>query len=69
MRRADLLKRTLSLDVLACPRCGGRMEAIAEITEPEVIGKILRAMGLPDTPPRASPARPPPQLAFDFAQN
>jgi hypothetical protein len=33
-----------------------------------VVGKILRSMGLPDVAPRASPARPPPQLDFDFDQ-
>ena len=68
MRRVDLLKRTMGIDALECPRCRGRMTVIAEIAEPDDIGKILRAMGLPDVPPRASPARPPPQLAFDFTQ-
>jgi hypothetical protein len=68
MRRADLLKRTLGVDVLECPRCRGRMEPIAEILEPGAVAKILRSMGLPDSPPRVSPARPPPQMDFDFAQ-
>jgi hypothetical protein len=68
MRRADLLKRTMGLDVLACPRCGGRFEPIAEILEPGAVGKILRAMGLPDTPPRLAPARSPPESDFDFGQ-
>ncbi|HLG42064.1 MAG TPA: transposase, partial [Planctomycetota bacterium] len=68
MRWADLLKRTLGIDVLSCPRCGGRMEAIAEITDPEVVGKVLRAMGLSVEAPRASSARPPPQGEFDFDQ-
>jgi hypothetical protein len=27
------------------------MKPIAEIVEPEEVGKILRAMGLPDPPP------------------
>jgi hypothetical protein len=68
MRRADLIKRTMGLDALECPRCRGRLEPIAEILEPGAVGKILRAMGLPDAPPLASPARPPPQLDFDFDQ-
>jgi hypothetical protein len=68
MRRADLLKRTLGVDVLECPRCGGRMEPIAEIIDREAVGKILRAMGLPDSPPRAAPARSPPQGDLDFVQ-
>jgi hypothetical protein len=68
MRRADLLKRTMGLDALACPRCGGRMEPIAEILESGAVAKILRSMGLPDTPPRLSPARSPPESDFDFGQ-
>jgi hypothetical protein len=68
MRRADLLKRTLGVYVLACPRCRGRMEPIAEILEPGAVGKILRSMGLPDVPRLVAPARPPPLLDFDFAQ-
>jgi len=46
MRRADLLKRTLGVDVLECPRCGGRMEPIAEITEPEAVGNPSTALGI-----------------------
>jgi hypothetical protein len=68
MRRADLLKRTMGLDVLACPRCGGRLEPIAEILEPGAVAKILRSMGLPASPPRVSPARPPPQSNLELAQ-
>jgi len=45
-----------------------RVEPIAEVLEPEVVGKILRAMGLPDTPPRLAPARSPPEQDFDFDQ-
>ncbi len=65
---AKLLKRSFGFDVLSCPKCGGRMKVIATIDEPEVIRKILRAMGLPAEAPRAEPARPPPQLEFDFDQ-
>jgi hypothetical protein len=68
MRRADLIKRTMGLDALECPRCRGRLEPIAEILEPGAVGKILRSMGLPDAPPRLTPARSPPQQDFDFAQ-
>jgi hypothetical protein len=45
------------------------MKVIATIDEPETIRKILRAMGLPTEAPRASPARPPPQLRFEFDQD
>jgi hypothetical protein len=68
MRRADLLQRTMGLVVLACPRCGGRLEPIAEILEPGAVAKILRSMGLPDTLPHLSPARSPPEADFDFGQ-
>ncbi len=65
---AELLMRSLDLDVLACPRCGGRMKVIACIDEPEVIGKVLRAMGLSAAAPLVAPARPPPQARFEFDQ-
>ena len=67
MRTAALLQPTMGLDVMACPRCGGRLEPIAEILEPGAVAKILRSMGLPDTPPLLSPARSPPEQDFDFA--
>ena len=65
---ATLLRRTFGLDVLACPRCGGRMRVIALITEAGAIRKILHAMKLPPEIPRPLPSRAPPQGEFDFAQ-
>lgn len=57
---AELLMRTFGLDVLACPRCEGRMRLLAMVTEPRAIARFLRALGEPtDVPPRA-PARGPP---------
>jgi hypothetical protein len=38
---AALLKRSFKIDVLSCPRCGGRMKVIATIDDPGVIRKIL----------------------------
>ena len=35
---ASLMARTFGLDVLACPRCGGRLRLIALIEEPVVNG-------------------------------
>ena len=58
----------MGLDALECPRCRGHLEPIAEILEPGAVAKILRSMGLPDTPPLVAPARPPPLLDFDFGQ-
>ena len=59
-RWAALMRRSLGLDVLACPRCGGRLTLIALIEDPAVIARILRHLGLPTAMPEAQPARAPP---------
>jgi len=59
-RWADLLRGTFEFDVLACPRCGGRLRLIALIEAAAVIGRILRHLGLPTD---LRPARAPPLLA------
>ena len=57
---AELMQRSFGFDVLACPRCGGRLELIALIEHPPVIRRILGHLGLPTEVPAARPARPPP---------
>jgi len=57
---AELMTRAFGVDVLTCPRCGGRMKLIATITDPAVIRAILDHLRLPSVPPRPHPARPPP---------
>jgi hypothetical protein len=57
---ADLMRRAFELDVLACPRCGGRMRLIATIEDPRVIRRILTHLGLPTEGPDPCPSRPPP---------
>jgi hypothetical protein len=57
---ADLMRRVFDVDVLACPRCGGRMAVIATIEAGDVVRKILHHLGLPAEPPSPLPARPPP---------
>ena len=57
---ANLMRRAFDLDVLACPRCGGRMSLIATIDDPRVIRKILSHLGLPTEVPQPRPFRPPP---------
>ena len=48
---ATLMKRSMGLDVLACPKCHhGRMRPIADITEREVIDKIMTHLRLPLVP-------------------
>jgi hypothetical protein len=60
---ASLMARTFGIDVLACPRCGGRLRLIALIEEAAVIERILRHLGLPTETPAPRPARAPPRLA------
>ena len=59
---AALMRRTFGFDVLACPRCGGRLRLIALIEEAAVIDRILRHLGLPTETPAPRPARAPPLL-------
>jgi hypothetical protein len=54
------MRRTFGFEVLACPRCGGRLRLIALIEEAAVIVRILRHRGLPTDLPAARPARGPP---------
>jgi len=53
---ADLMRRAFEIDVLACPRCGGRMQLIATIEDPSVIRKILAHLGFAHRGPAAAPA-------------
>jgi hypothetical protein len=61
---AELMRRTFGVDVLACPRCGGRLRLVALIEQASVIQRILRHLGFPTHVPEARPARAPPR-AFD----
>jgi hypothetical protein len=53
---AQLMMRVYELDVLACPRCGGRMRILCAINSPTAIQKILACLGLPTRPPPIAPA-------------
>ena len=57
---AELMQRSFGFDVLACPRCRGRLELIALIEDAAVIRRILHHLGLPTDVPAPRPARPPP---------
>jgi hypothetical protein len=66
---AQLLRRVLHVDALLCPRCSRpgqsvAMVVLAFLTDPEVVGKILRHLGLPTCAPALVPAgsAPSPQL-------
>ena len=56
----ELLKRTFGFDVLACPRCEGRMRLLAMVTDPRSVARYLRALGEPTEAPARTPARGPP---------
>ena len=49
-------------DVLARPRCGGRLRLIALIEQGSVIARVLGHLGLPTEIPPPSPARAPPAI-------
>ena len=46
-RWADLMRRAFEVDVLACPRCGGRLRLVALLEAGTVTARILRHLGLP----------------------
>jgi hypothetical protein len=58
---AELMRRTFGLDVLACPRCGGRLRLVALIDQASVVQPILRHLGLPTEVPEPRPARASPR--------
>ena len=53
---AGLLRRVFAVDVLECPRCGGRMRLLAAIQPPDVTQAILDCLGLPSRAPPTVPA-------------
>jgi hypothetical protein len=61
------MRRSFGLDVLDCPRCGGRLRLIALIEDSSVIERLLRHLGLPTEIPEAGPARAPPLPLDGFA--
>ncbi len=57
---AALMRRVLDLDVLACPRCGGRLRVIAPVQDPLAVQAILahRARSAAPAPPGPAPPAP-----------
>ena len=43
---AALMRRAFDIDVLACPRCGGRMRLIGTVEDPDAIRAILAALAV-----------------------
>ncbi len=57
------MQRAFAIDVLACPRCGGRLRLIATIHDPAVIRRILTHLGLSRSGQSPGPAPPEPRAA------
>ena len=55
---AALMQRAFGLDVLLCPRCGGRLRLIATIADPAVVERILVHLSLGPAPKPPGPAPP-----------
>jgi hypothetical protein len=58
---AELMRRAFGIDVLECPRCGGRPKLLAAVMSPAAVRAILASMGLPTEAPELRPARAPPE--------
>ena len=56
------MRRAFDLDVLACPRCGGRLRLLGTIENPVAIRAILGALAVSaeplDRPPPAATLEP-----------
>ena len=57
---ADLLRRIYDVDALRCPRCEGRLQFIAVVTERASIRRVLEHLG-------ESATGPPPERAVAWA--
>lgn len=55
------MRRTFGIDVLDCPRCGGRLRLLALIEHAHIVERLLRHVGLPTDRPEPRPARAPPR--------
>lgn len=59
---AALIKRVFEVDLLLCPKCGGRMQIKSFITDPNEIARLLTNLGVsPFEKPEPVRGRGPPQ--------
>jgi hypothetical protein len=54
------MRRVFALDVLACPRCGGRLRVIATIQDPVAVRTTLAHLGPSGVAEPPGPAPPAP---------
>ena len=64
------MRRAFEIDVLACPRCGGRLRLLATVEDPDAIRAILAAVAVSrelaeQTPPVAGWLDTSPTAAID----
>ena len=64
---AALLARIFFVDVLWCPRCGGRRRIVSFLTDPAVVRRILTHLGLPTEAPAIARAALAPDVGVDVA--
>ena len=57
---AALMRRVFDLDVLACPRCGGRLRVLATVQDPAPCRPSSPTWPAPAPPRRPAPPHPPP---------
>jgi hypothetical protein len=55
---AVLMRRVFAVDVLECPKCGGKMKILATIHPPEATTAILESLALSPRAPPTAPAPP-----------
>jgi hypothetical protein len=61
---AALMPRGLALDVLACPRCGGRLRVLATVQTPRAVQALLASLARSGAPAPPGPAPPPAPAAL-----
>jgi len=63
---SELLRRVFAVDVLECPRCGGRMRLLAAIQPPDVTQAILDCLNLQSRAPPTAAAVPEPDSVGEW---
>ena len=51
------MQRAFEIDVVACPRCGGRLRLIATVEDPRAIREVLDALALSTEAVERAPPR------------
>ncbi len=59
------LKRVFDIDISVCPKCGGKLRVIGEVTEPKAIARILEHVKQRERHERG-PRAPPEPTAADY---